>query len=139
MTDPNQVAITVGEPNWAPLERAVPARSWRTSCTWAAPARSSCINTGLRGAISTSGGTHRGSTGTSTESTSKSLELRRSNTCAAEPSAKEHSYVKRCQHSNVEAAIVARVSLAKINRISSDSVITVKSAQEAASRVFLIH
>jgi hypothetical protein len=25
MTDPNQVAVTVGEPNWAPLERAVPA------------------------------------------------------------------------------------------------------------------
>jgi len=25
MTDPNQVAIIVGEPNWAPLERAVPA------------------------------------------------------------------------------------------------------------------
>ena len=24
MTDPKQVAITVGEPNWAPLERAVP-------------------------------------------------------------------------------------------------------------------
>jgi hypothetical protein len=23
MTDPNQVAVTVGEPNWAPLERAV--------------------------------------------------------------------------------------------------------------------
>jgi 2-phosphoglycerate kinase len=25
MTDPNQIAVTVGEPNWAPLERAVPA------------------------------------------------------------------------------------------------------------------
>ena len=25
MTDPNQVAVTVGETNWAPLERAVPA------------------------------------------------------------------------------------------------------------------
>jgi hypothetical protein len=25
MTDPNRVAITVGEPNWAPLERSVPA------------------------------------------------------------------------------------------------------------------
>jgi hypothetical protein len=25
MTDPNQVALTVGEPNWGPLERAVPA------------------------------------------------------------------------------------------------------------------
>ena len=25
MTDPNQVAVIVGEPNWAPLERAVPA------------------------------------------------------------------------------------------------------------------
>ena len=25
MTDPNQVAVTVGEPTWAPLERAVPA------------------------------------------------------------------------------------------------------------------
>ena len=25
MTDPTQVAVTVGEPNWAPLERAVPA------------------------------------------------------------------------------------------------------------------
>jgi len=25
MTDLNQVAVTVGEPNWAPLERAVPA------------------------------------------------------------------------------------------------------------------
>ncbi len=25
MTDPNQVAITVGEPNWAPLELVVPA------------------------------------------------------------------------------------------------------------------
>ena len=24
MTDPSQVAVTVGEPNWAPLERAVP-------------------------------------------------------------------------------------------------------------------
>jgi hypothetical protein len=24
MTNPNQVPITVGEPNWAPLERAVP-------------------------------------------------------------------------------------------------------------------
>jgi hypothetical protein len=24
MTDPNQVAVIVGEPNWAPLERAVP-------------------------------------------------------------------------------------------------------------------
>jgi hypothetical protein len=24
MTDPNQVVVTVGEPNWAPLERAVP-------------------------------------------------------------------------------------------------------------------
>ena len=23
MTDPNQVVVTVGEPNWAPLERAV--------------------------------------------------------------------------------------------------------------------
>jgi hypothetical protein len=26
MTDPNQVAVTVGEPNWAPLERAIPAK-----------------------------------------------------------------------------------------------------------------
>jgi hypothetical protein len=25
MTDANQVAVTVGEPSWAPLERAVPA------------------------------------------------------------------------------------------------------------------
>jgi hypothetical protein len=25
MTGPNQVAVTVGVPNWAPLERAVPA------------------------------------------------------------------------------------------------------------------
>jgi hypothetical protein len=25
MTNPMQVAVTVGEPNWAPLERAVPA------------------------------------------------------------------------------------------------------------------
>jgi hypothetical protein len=25
MTDPNQVLVAVGEPNWAPLERAVPA------------------------------------------------------------------------------------------------------------------
>jgi hypothetical protein len=25
MTDLNHVAVTVGEPNWAPLERAVPA------------------------------------------------------------------------------------------------------------------
>jgi hypothetical protein len=25
MIDANQVAVTVGEPNWAPLERAVPA------------------------------------------------------------------------------------------------------------------
>jgi hypothetical protein len=25
MTDANQVAVTVDEPNWAPLERAVPA------------------------------------------------------------------------------------------------------------------
>ena len=25
MTDPNQVAVTVGVPNWAPLEHAVPA------------------------------------------------------------------------------------------------------------------
>ena len=25
MTDPNQVAVTVGEPNWTPLERTVPA------------------------------------------------------------------------------------------------------------------
>jgi hypothetical protein len=24
MTNPSQVAVTVGEPNWAPLERAVP-------------------------------------------------------------------------------------------------------------------
>jgi hypothetical protein len=24
MTDPNQVGVTVGAPNWAPLERAVP-------------------------------------------------------------------------------------------------------------------
>ena len=24
MTDPNQVAVTVGEPNWTPLERALP-------------------------------------------------------------------------------------------------------------------
>ena len=24
MTDPSQVVVTVGEPNWAPLERAVP-------------------------------------------------------------------------------------------------------------------
>jgi len=24
MTDPNQVVVTVGEPNWAPLERSVP-------------------------------------------------------------------------------------------------------------------
>jgi hypothetical protein len=24
MTDPNQVAVIVGEPNWVPLERAVP-------------------------------------------------------------------------------------------------------------------
>ena len=24
MRDPSQVAVTVGEPNWAPLERAVP-------------------------------------------------------------------------------------------------------------------
>ena len=24
MTDPNQVVVAVGEPNWAPLERAVP-------------------------------------------------------------------------------------------------------------------
>ena len=24
MTDPNQVAVTIGEPNWAPLERSVP-------------------------------------------------------------------------------------------------------------------
>ena len=26
MTDPKQVAITVGEPNWAPLELVLPAR-----------------------------------------------------------------------------------------------------------------
>ena len=25
MTNPSQVVVTVGEPNWAPLERAVPA------------------------------------------------------------------------------------------------------------------
>src|SRR6266700_4627458 len=25
MTHPNQAAVTVGEPNWAPLDRAVPA------------------------------------------------------------------------------------------------------------------
>jgi hypothetical protein len=25
MTDPDQVAVTVGEPNWTPLERTVPA------------------------------------------------------------------------------------------------------------------
>jgi hypothetical protein len=25
MTDPNQVAVTAGGPNWTPLERAVPA------------------------------------------------------------------------------------------------------------------
>ena len=89
MTDPNQVAVTAGGPNWTPLERAVPATELENFMYMGcAPVRLSSINTGLRGATSTSDGTHRGSTGTTAESTPKSLEQRRSNTCAAEPSTK---------------------------------------------------
>ena len=77
MTPPIKLLLPTASRTGLHLSVLFRPRNWRTSCIWATPERSSSISTGLRGATSTLGGTHKGSTSTSTDSTSKSLVQRR--------------------------------------------------------------
>jgi hypothetical protein len=49
----DKITVTVGEPNWAPLEHVLPLNDCMNICTWAVRATSSCTSIATRASIST--------------------------------------------------------------------------------------
>ena len=94
MTKLNQLAISVGEPNWIPLELAVPAGELENFMYMGRAGEIELYKHHFTRRYLNIGRNSASSTDTSTESMSRSGEQRRSNMCAAETSSEGQHYVK---------------------------------------------